>query len=658
MTDVLNYLQSKNLDLKRGTANNVHTSCFWCSEDPEKRGRLYINVDPDADIPGLYKCFLCDARGSLVTIKRYFGDQIDKEEEIGQELYAIFQTAAAYYHDELSEHDEALGWLRGPKRSLTMETIVDAQLGYAAGGLYRELKKKGFQAKDILATGLVMEDRRTQKLVDSLNNMVTIPYFVAGSCVGIRGRAFPYDKDSQQPKYKTCGGTKSRLFNSDVTWRNEEIAICEGEFDALALTQIGQPAVGVPGARNWQENWDGYMTEMRRMWLVFDPDPVGDEGAKKLAARFGARIKRVRLAINELPVDVSDWIAAGHVQADWREAQLASLTGGLLITVDEALAEHAELQGQEGLKFNHPELDHWIAPGLLGSQVLVVLAKTGTGKTLFCLNVMHSMRMVPGQENLRFLFVSLEQTRGEWYERARRIHRFHNLEATDRDVLHFWRDNLMITDKNRMTEEDLLSALDDYEYRMGGPPDVVVLDYLGYWAQSFKGDRYQKTSDAVMTLKAIAKERRLPIITPHQVSRIAKFGEEPDADSARDAGVIEETADFMFLLWSQDALQGRSEEEKSGIVHLRIGKSRHGGRGVKADYRFAPLSLTLIPQHNTTDIDLLKRATNELTFERDYRDSWEQAVYRHRTGMLGHLEPNPGFQEQMLHVPNTTGKRS
>lgn len=647
--DVVGYLTGKGLELKRSDAHNVHTHCFFCSEDSTKRGRLYINVDPEADIPGLFKCFLCDEHGSFVSIKKHFGDEIERVEEQGEELFQIFRVAAAFYHDQLVEdHSEAFAWLRGPDRNLSVETIVNARLGYASGGLYRELRQHDFAVKDMLATGLIMEDRQTNRLTDSLHEMVTIPYFVAGNCVGIRGRAYPYDKNGDRPKYKTCGGTKSRLFNSDATWQVDEIVICEGEFDALSMQQIGVPAVGVPGARNWQESWDGYVDHMRQLWIVFDPDKTGQEGAKKLKDRFGARVKEVRLDNEGRPVDVTDWLSAGHTENDFEVAKRDAMSGGLLITVDEALAEHESTQGQQGFQFGNEELDHWIKPGLLPTQVMVVLAKTGTGKTIFLLNTMHRMRLVKGQEDLKFLFVSLEQTRGEWFERARRIHRFYNLDSTDKGALDFWRNNLMLIDKNRLSEAELVSALDDYEYRIGSPPDVVFIDYLGYWAQSFKGERYQRTSDAVMTLKAIAKDRRLPIITPHQVSRLAKNGEEPDADAARDAGVIEETADFLFLLWTQDAQHGRSFEEKSGLVHMRIGKSRHGGRGVKMDFQFAPISLALIPCHNTSDPRLLQQARDELRYEREYHDTWEQAVYRHVTGIEGHVEPRPGIQERLV----------
>ncbi len=650
MADVMQYLQEKGLDLKRGDAENVHTACFFCNESEGKRGRLYINTDPDAEIPGLFKCFLCDHKGSLITLKKHFGDRIEKEEQFGEELYGIYKAAASYYHEQLGENEQAFEWLRGPKRNLELDTIVEAQLGYAVGGgqLYKFLIDSGFESEDIIKSGLVFENKTGKKL-DSLYGMVTIPYMVAGSCVGIRGRSFPYDEKGKAPKYKTCGGTKSRLYNSDAVWDATEVIICEGEFDALSMKQAGYCAVGVPGARNWQDSWDGYFVDVKRLWVLFDPDKTGTNGAKKLKDKFGHRIRQTYLLHDGLPVDVTDWLAAGHTKEDFEDVKRQALSGGLLVTVDEALVEHLETRGSKGIKFNSEELDHWISPGLLPAQVMVVLAKAGTGKTIFLLNMMQRMRQAKGQENLKFLFVSLEQTRGEWFERANRIHRFYNLNGTDDLSLDYWRENLMIIDKNRLTEAELLSALDDYEYRMGGPPDVVFIDYLGYWARSFKGDAYQRTSDAIMTLKAIAKDRRIPIITPHQVSRVAKYGEEPDADAARDAGVIEETADFVFILWTQDALHGRSEQEKSGIIHMKIGKSRHGGRGVKLDYQFAPISLTLVPVNNPSDKKNLQRARNELRFESEYHDTWEQAVYRHRTGIEGFIkEPNPAFQEKII----------
>jgi hypothetical protein len=91
---------------------------------------------------------------------------------------------------------------------------------------------------------------------------------------------------------------------------------------------------------------------------------------------------------------------------------------------------------------------------------------------------------------------------------------------------------------------------------------------------------------------------------------------------------VEETADFLLTLWSPDATLGRPEEEKQGIVNMRVGKSRHGGRGTKLSLQFAPLTLALVPYGDK----LQQRARDELEYEQR-RDDWEQAIWRHRTGI-------------------------
>lgn len=641
--DVLGYLDGKGLPLKKAGGFEVNTTCFFHGEDPQSRGRLYINIDPEAEIPGLFMCQVCGEKGSIVSLKRHFGDPIDEggKEDDSNTTLEIFAVAADYYHRQLGLFDDAFLWLRGEERGLEIETIVDRQVGYAYhdNGLYKHLREQGWTTAQIMRTGLVIEHQG--KVRDSLRDMVTIPYFVAGNVVSIRGRAWPFtdeDKAAKKPKYKTCGGNSARLYNSDRTWECEELVVTEGEFDCMVMEQLGFPAVGVPGARIWQDSWDGYVANVRRVWLVFDRDTAGEAGAQKLTDRFGPKVKRVHLSEEGQKKDPTTWVVKeGHTAEDFRALMRDATKGGLLITVDEAFEEHGELIGRKGLKLGYELLDVVIDPGLIDGQVMVPLAKSGTGKTVFLLNIMQRIAMVPGQEDTPMLFISLEQTRGEWFERARRIWRFYNLDGTDQDCLDFWRDRLLLVDKNRINPTEFHSILDDYEYRQGRKPGVVCLDYIGYWARAFKGEPYQRVAEAIMMLKEIAKDRRIRVIAPHQVNRTTKYGEEPDIDSARDAGVIEETADYVFLLWSPDTQLGRPEEDKSGIVKVKIGKSRHGGRGVKIDLQLAPISLAMVPHGSSIHA---RMATKELAWDAK-NAKWDEAVYRHVTGIDGKVEGMP-----------------
>lgn len=624
--DVLSYVQSKARGaVKRASANEVHVACFFCNEDPEKRGRLYINVDPGADIPGLFFCHRCQAKGSLVSLKKHFGDAVDTADTKASHRREILASAAAYYHECLSEHPTIIKWLRS-ERGLSLDTISQHQLGWADGKLVQHLRDQGFALSDIVETGLANERGH-----DFFQDHVIIPYISAGNVVMLRGKEIG-------GKYLTPPGQKTRLFNSDVVWHAQSVVVTEGEFDCLIAQQWGFNAVGVPGANTWQESWDEYFSSVPRIYLVFDPDEAGRRGAEKIKERLSPRVRIVDLEVppdmEESLVDLSWHAVHGGLTKEGFENLIAAARGGLLVTVADAIVHHTEMQAMIGMKFGVPELDAAMMPGLLQTQVMTVLARSGVGKTLWLIN--HSYRMAQAQPELKFFFVSLEQTRGEWWERARRVYRFYNLDATDRDAAEFWQSRFLMVDKNRLDEETLVSLIGEFEYEMGASPHVLMLDYVGYWAQAFRGKRYDRTSDASAALKAIAKEHNVAIIAPHQLSRKNEWGDEP-GDDARDSGVLLETSDHLITLWNPDDKIGTPIMDRKGEIHCRIQKSRHGGKGVHFRYQWAPMSLVMVPYTDPlrarAETEMDWRRNEDLAMEAGSRNfsrlSWEDAIERH-----------------------------
>lgn len=267
----------------------------------------------------------------------------------------------------------------------------------------------------------------------------------------------------------------------------------------------------------------------------------------------------------------------------------------LLKTPLDAYAEHQEMEAMGGIKLGIDDIDRVIAPGLRATQVMIVLARSGTGKTLLLLNLFQ--HMVMAQPDLKILFVSLEQTAGDWWERVQRIHRFYNLDDDDQKILDFWHGRLRIVDENKVDYNTLIALILEAEQQMGRRPDVVAIDYLGYWAQSFgTKDAYEQTTNAMMALKSIAKKYKVAIIAPHQVNRNTGPGEEPSPDDARNSGGVLETADFMFTMWNPDDLLGTDPADRRYEIHLRMVKSRHGGVGVRFSYQFGPITLAMVPK--------------------------------------------------------------
>lgn len=612
MPEVLDYLASKNLFPKTQHGTEAQFHCFFCDEAHNKRGRLYVNLDESLEPGGLYHCKICGSKGNLYTLKRHFGDPVRDNEVSRDNHYLILQAAARYYHESLDE--EQLVYLKG--RGLTVDTIQRQMLGYC-DGTWIKGRHCLFDLDEVVAAGVARSDGS-----ERLQGLVTIPYIVNGNVVQIRGK-------DPRGKYVTLPGDKARLFNLDATSQtDDQILVCEGEFDCMMATQAGFQAVGVAGAQNWQDRWSEYFAKIRRVYTLFDNDEAGRAGALKISVQLGPKVRIVNLADIESPdkFDLSDWFNAGHTPDDLH-ALVRSQFSTLLVTVDDAYVEWLEQQHTDPVSFGFADLDLALKGGMRPGQIAVPLAKTGVGKTLTLLNIFH--RVLEQDPKKCILFISLEQTKFEWLERARLIYQFYHPHAEVGDVLDFFRPRFLICEQNRLNEEQFLICLDDFKDQMGRMPDLVAIDYLGYWTHSFKGEPYQRVSAGIMTLKAIAKEQRIAVITPHQVGRAsAESGKSFGAEAARDSGVVEETADFVFAMWSKSVrdLNLRPLYRKSEI-HLRIAKSRHGGKDREFKFLYAPLSQALVGEN-----DLLNERAKADAYYNDIPLNYEDALREHRNG--------------------------
>jgi DNA primase len=120
--------------------------------------------------------------------------------------------------------------------------------------------------------------------------------------------------DGIDAKYIMTTGSRAGIFNADVLWTADTCVICEGEIDAMLLTQLGYRAVtSTAGAGSWKEDWARFFTHVRDIYLLFDNDKAGREGA----AKVHATLRRARIVTLPAGVkDVGDLWAAGYA-ASW-----------------------------------------------------------------------------------------------------------------------------------------------------------------------------------------------------------------------------------------------------------------------------------------------------------------------------------------------------
>jgi archaellum biogenesis ATPase FlaH len=409
---------------------------------------------------------------------------------------------------------------------------------------------------------------------------------------------------------------------------NNSIAV---SGNCLVLQQLGYNAIGFPGERIWKDEWEEYFDEAKRLFIIFDSDSAGKAGAEKLATTLGPRSRVVELPqarAKQKKIDVSEWFVKHNKTKEDFDFLISKSKGGLLVSVAQAYDRWLEIEGNPhliGLRFNIPALDSEMQYGLLPGQVATLLARTNTGKTAFCLNVLHRMKML--KPDIKILLLSLEQTRNEWFERAHRIHCFYEPDSTVNDTIDFWKENLFLVDKNRMSEQELELCLEQFKFDTGFIPHLTVIDYLGYFARSYPGEEYARTSSAIMGLKAIAKDHQTTILTPHQANRGNDMGEEVKLDAGRGSGVTEETSDLILSLWNPDQKEGLQKADHKKELIMKVQKSRDGGVGAQFKFQYAPLTLAIVPYGDT----FYPRAVQE----RDFwiaGDDWKQAVYRHKTG--------------------------
>jgi archaellum biogenesis ATPase FlaH len=608
--DIPAYLASKGHRGRPAGANEVTYACFFdCDEPSDSRKRkLYINP-----AEGVFNCFVCGAKGGVRALMERFGDE--PRPEVSDDGYVrrrLLTAAADVGKQMLHNNDDVLSYLL-EERGLDPETIEARRLGFAAPGWSLVGQLGTSDVNQLALTGLVHRDgdRRGR---DFYYRHILIPYLSRGSVQQMRGRIWG---ESRGGKYMSGPGEEARLYNSDSLEGAEEVLITEGEFDAMVLAQhLGNApderankiaVVGLAGIQTWPKDLMTDLADAKRIFIGFDSDEPGKVAAEKLKEEIGARARVVQLPNEDLACDWSDYmLPADGKDTDWRAAHpyaghswrdvlrlMGAASGKRIFSVREAGMRFREYRANNrGLQLGFAELDATIAPGMLPGQVVVFLAKTGTGKTLFLCNVCVNMREHP------ILFISLEMTQEEVYDRLAKIYWFHHPDATV-DELEEALSNIFICDENRLGERDMPALIAEFEVETGVRPQVVMVDYLGYYARGARGNSpYEKASSAIMHLKAIAKAGRFVIITPSQVNRVAKDGKPIDLDDARDSGAVEETADFMFSLYRpDDALNTEGEAENnevSGRVKCGVLKSRHGGKGRTFTFQMDMLTLAIV----------------------------------------------------------------
>ncbi len=233
------------------------------------------------------------------------------------------------------------------------------------------------------------------------------------------------------------------------------------------------------------------------------------------------------------------------------------------------------------------DLDRVIT-GLNKSDLIILGARPGMGKTSFALNIARNVAL----KGKTVCFFSLEMSRDQLAQRLLsneasipstklRTGELSPEEWTRLGIAgqHLSEMNIYVDESSGITVPEMKAKL-----RRMKKVDLVIIDYLGLMQSAKRTEnRVQEVSDITRNLKIMAKDLKVPVITCAQLSRGTEAkgkSHRPALSDLRESGSIEQDADIVLFLYRDTYYDNekaesdeRSDPNKSECI---VAKNRHG----------------------------------------------------------------------------------
>ena len=314
-----------------------------------------------------------------------------------------------------------------------------------------------------------------------------------------------------------------------------------------------------------------------------------------------ALLRRIAETAGDLTAMVQEGTAAGQEVLDAAEQRIYAIRQGrasqgltpLSSVVLDVLDRLEELSKSDsavpGLSTGLPDVDSAIS-GLNDSDLILLAARPGMGKTSFALNVLLQVGKFSGKTAV---FFSLEMSREQLALRLISSECFVDNKklvtgklseqdwesvAAAADSLN--RSTILIDDDSSVTVADI-----NAKCRRVDNLGLVIIDYLQLM-QSAGGksrgneNRQQIVSDISRSLKIMAKELNVPVLCLSQLSRAneSRQDKRPMLSDLRESGAIEQDADIVLFLYREGYYN--RDTENPNLAECIIAKNRHGETGM------------------------------------------------------------------------------
>lgn len=232
--------------------------------------------------------------------------------------------------------------------------------------------------------------------------------------------------------------------------------------------------------------------------------------------------------------------------------------------------------------------------GLQPSDMIIVAARPGVGKTSFCLNIaenaainhnktvgIFSLEMSKEQLVLRLL--SSEALVDQTKIRKGTVNQseFDDLTAAANVLL---KAPIFIDDTAGINIMEIRGKARRLQQEHG--LDLIIIDYLQLMQSGGNGrrndNRQQEISDISRNIKLLARELNVPIVALSQLSRAVEQSADkrPNLSHLRESGSLEQDSDVVLFIYRQAMSPGDDDEAaEDKTAEIIVGKHRHGATG-------------------------------------------------------------------------------
>ena len=358
------------------------------------------------------------------------------------------------------------------------------------------------------------------------------------------------------------------------------ITITEGACDAAASYELQGskwPVVGVTAAstalKEVVDNYE-YLNSFENIVICLDSDEPGREAATKIAERLPlGRTKIMTMRKHKDPNDYLRAHMAKEYMAEWWAAP---------IYMPATLRTGKELWDEI---INPPDLSFVEYPwasltnktyGLKRSELVVINAETGVGKTTFTNEIAYKLlQTIPPEDKVGFM--KLEETNRDSGLGLLSIHANRRLHLPDvwaemgKDELRALYDEVLNDDRavfwDHFGSNSIHAVLAKLEHMAALGCKYIILDHLSIIVSDQSGDERKQLDEIVTKLKTSCMKNKIGVVAVIHQNRQGQI---------RGTAGVEQLANDIFKLERE---KESPDDWRRNVVKLTIQKNRFSGNG-------------------------------------------------------------------------------